>query len=186
MESDTSRSPGYAALRREGVGTEFFRQACGDPWHLHPGLKERIRDEARAIGIISDGEFCPRCRASSTGVARLSRTGSPGLSRPAALGQVTRAVAPLTGPRGGVTFLSFDRFSYHLIGDRHHRIEYTRTNSMRMNGSGEKHLRPWPAACLAPLTGIAGGELHSCARFLFLPLLHGCTALVLPAQEGAA
>lgn len=130
MESGTSKSTGYAELRREGLGAEFFKHAFGEPRHLHPGL-ERAH-------------------------------------------------------HSGVTFLLFERFSYHLIGDRHHRIEYTRTSSMRMNGSGERHLRPWSAACSAPLTGIAGGALHSCAHFLFLSCLHGCTALVPPDQEGAA
>lgn len=39
MESDTSKSPGYAELRGEGLGTEFFKHAFGEPWHLHPGLE---------------------------------------------------------------------------------------------------------------------------------------------------
>ena len=137
MESDTSKSPGYAELRREGLGAGFFKHAFGEPWPLHPGVKERSADEARTSGIIYGGGFCPRRRASAAGVARLSRADSPGLSRPADVGQVIQAAAPLAGPPGGVIFLPFDRFFYHLIGVQYRRIEYTHTNSMRMNGSGE-------------------------------------------------
>ena len=97
MESGTSKSTGYAELRREGLGAEFFKHAFGEPRHLHPGL-ERAH-------------------------------------------------------HSGVTFLLFERFSYHLIGDRHHRIEYTRTSSMCMNGSGD--MRPAP-------TG-PRRERHECA-----------------------